>query len=373
MDPIGDFNNDGFDDFSYIYRAAYDGVSLSRAAIITGGSMTELVIRQFVQDDGANISPIGDPNSDGYDDFILTFGHVLPNNDYYYNNTVFFGSEAGVPADTLLLYIGHDINVYRTIGLGDINGDGYEDFTGRIYWPNNYVWFGNENLTAQYDLIINPAWSGNNNNGRGLIYGDLNNDGYDDVIGSMPVSYGDYGAFKVWLGGANMNGTDDLTIVGQDAGMLFGTGMAAGDFNADGYCDVAASAPHMSSGPTFYGSVYIFLGNSELADTTVGNEDEVLPESSGLWSVMLSPNPLMGRQDYLTLKLSGQGYKDLSRAEVMLSNIKGQVIHSVALTVAELQAGSVSLTPGTLPSGLYLLSVRQGNTLLGTAKLSVIR
>ena len=372
IDPLGDINNDGFDDFSYTYHANSSYNELSRTDFILGDSMTEVVWRQYNGNDGGIISmhPSGDVNNDGFDDYTATYTSILGPGNYTYSNTLYYGSSFVQPADSLVLYSGQNINVYRTNYLGDLNGDGKDDFCGRIYYPNAYIWYGNENLTSQFNLILNPAWSGNNSDGRGLIYGDLNNDGYDDVIGSMPISHGENGGFRIWLGGASMNGTSDLEIAGTHSGMLLGTGMAAGDFNGDGLCDIAASAPHSSTFDSTPGRVYVYAGNAQLADTTVDIQDNTIIKTQDNWSFKVVPNPMYGKQNW-KLKLTGKGFDRYRDMTVIIYNLKGQRVKAIHISSSQLKTGEISLSNLNLPAGVYEISLYDKGNLLKTRKATI--
>lgn len=50
----------------------------------------------------------------------------------------------------------------------------------------------------------------------------------------------------LWLGGSNMNGEADLYLHSVGWGFEFGRSMAVGDFNADGYDDVAIAEYSLS-------------------------------------------------------------------------------------------------------------------------------
>jgi hypothetical protein len=369
---LGDINGDGFDDIGLQLSKSTPPRTLS-FHVIYGGSLQDVELFELGYPSYSHFfNGIGDVNNDGYDDLAVGYYDQSPS----FNARLYFGGPQFDIQNYIVLYNNPTYIVPYSVGVGDVNGDSIDDFIGYAYTPDAslYFWFGNNIITPNHDVSLTPYNPGAY--GYGITSGDVNNDGYNDIFGTNPISNWNNGRAGLWLGRQQFNGTLDLTFdaPSETNECNFGDASAAGDYNGDGFCDYAVAAP--TTELTWFpwnGKVYVYAGNAELADTTVGNEDEVLPEPSGLWSVKLSPNPLMGRQDILTLKLSGQGYKDLSRAEVTLSNIKGQVINIVALTAAELQTGSVILTPGALPSGLYLLSVRQGNSILVTTKLSVIR
>jgi hypothetical protein len=98
------------------------------------------------------------------------------------------------------------------------------------------------------------------------------------MISSNP-NYDSDGSAFMWLGGANMNGTYDLRFFApQGISEKFGWDKVAGDFNNDGFCDVAISQPWADPDPLRTpGRVHVYLGNAGLTDTTVNNSDDVLP------------------------------------------------------------------------------------------------
>jgi len=331
--------------------------------------MNELILRQYYNSDALSyLSPIGDVNNDGYDDYIETFAQSVTQ-----SNTLHYGSTDVIQSDSLLLYTGTNAAsfIYRTQYLGDLNGDNIDDFSGLILHPNIYVWYGNENLTANYDISLTPQWSGDSNNGRGLVHGDLNNDGFDDVIGSEPVSYGDNGGFRIWLGGANMNGTSDLTKVGTHSGMLLGTGMAAGDFNGDGLCDIAASAPHSSTFDSTPGRVYVYAGNAQLVDTTVGNEDEVELLNTESVNLYLYPNPVKSGQQIINYTIDGKLPDNMKTATLATYNIKGQMISKHSLKMKQVKQGKGSIISKRLKPGIYLIALIIDNQRTATTKFTI--
>ena len=101
--------------------------------------------------------------------------------------------------------------------------------------------------------------------------GDFNGDGFTDVAAGAPRA-GEGGAVRVLYGSR-----DGLSSVGEllsqhDLGMdvsiragdLFGAAVSAGDFDADGFSDLAVGAPGADvSGSIDAGAVYVFYGSSD--------------------------------------------------------------------------------------------------------------
>jgi len=125
-------------------------------------------------------------------------------------------------------------------------------------------------------LQSDQAWSGSFDSalmGASVASaGDVNGDGFDDVVVGAPGfdapgGLFDEGAAFVFLGSANgVIGNNPATahaaIVGPDANAEFGNSVdGAGDVNADGYDDIIVGAPlENSSGLSTAGAAYVFLG-----------------------------------------------------------------------------------------------------------------
>jgi len=162
---------------------------------------------------------------------------------------------------------------------GDVNGDGFEDFlTGAVTMPNIAVPGENINggVFLNYGGINGPTagfsdWSfvGLPNDELGAAVasaGDINGDGFGDFMaGATQTGFGP-GKVRIWFGkSAHLapGSAPDVTLVGPDAHSQFGFALTAGDFNGDGYSDIAVGAPNADLlGPTVSetGKVYVYLG-----------------------------------------------------------------------------------------------------------------
>jgi len=112
--------------------------------------------------------------------------------------------------------------------------------------------------------------------GAELAAGDFNHDGFADLAASAPDesvgSLGGAGAVSVLYGsatGLTSSGGQLFTQVGStpEEGDGFGVGLATGDFNHDGFADLAAGAPWEDVGSVGdAGAVSVLYGSAARAD-----------------------------------------------------------------------------------------------------------
>jgi hypothetical protein len=167
---------------------------------------------------------------------------------------------------------------------GDVNQDGYDDIivgadandeagnsAGKVY-----IFLGGPNIDGIPDVQIlgrSGEFFGVSVSGAG----DVNQDGYDDVIigahfNSEPATRA--GRAAVYFGGSPMDTIADVVMYGENALDYFGISVSgAGDVNHDGYEDVIVGAYRYDS-PTMdnVGRVYIYFGGESvdsLPDLTI--------------------------------------------------------------------------------------------------------
>jgi hypothetical protein len=107
--------------------------------------------------------------------------------------------------------------------------------------------------------------------GTGLDAADIDGDGYEDLIVGVPGT--PVGQIQVVFGSAaGLSSTRQATISGPSAdgpSAHFGAAIAAGDFDCDGFADVAAAAPDADvGGAQDAGSVTVYRGRASGVATT---------------------------------------------------------------------------------------------------------
>jgi PKD repeat protein len=133
---------------------------------------------------------------------------------------------------------------------GDLNGDGYEElFTNQ---GNNSTLIFNGNNELKYIPNLTLPFPAN------LTHGDLNNDGYEDLI------FGNYGSNEIVVYYGKSGGlasVPDFQYKSTDGGDFGYSVDATGDINNDGYDDLVVGQPKANRGSNLYGKVYVFLGS----------------------------------------------------------------------------------------------------------------
>jgi hypothetical protein len=160
-----------------------------------------------------------------------------------------------------------------TASAGDVNGDGYSDVVVGAYTFDNgesnegraFLYLGSTN-----GLSLAPAWTAEGNQidawfGWSVASaGDVNGDGYSDVIVGAQQLDGNTGRALLYLGSPmGLSLTPAWTAESNQAGAAFGISVAsAGDVNGDGYSDVVVGASQFDNGEMNEGRAYLYLGSA---------------------------------------------------------------------------------------------------------------
>lgn len=157
---------------------------------------------------------------------------------------------------------------------GDLNGDGYADLAVGAYRHGAtdagriLVFFGG--MGSTFNNVPDATITGNGANAQlsASAGGDVNNDGYSDlIVGAFEYPTGP-GSVYVYLGGPGaFDATFDAHFVGAVVGDELGVMVSAGDVNGDGYADVIAGAPTYDGSSTDVGAAYVYLGGPSPIDT----------------------------------------------------------------------------------------------------------
>lgn len=232
-------------------------------------------------DTGYAVAGAGDVNGDGYDDIVLGAPSAGEDGEgaiyIVYGKSVRF-DEADV--STAVQFTGEvdgDQFGSRVAGVGDVNGDGYDDVVAAALYSDTsnhnagavYIIYGGANLSGGSIKDL-PTYTGSEDNaklGFGLAAGgDINADGYADVLIGAPYrSDRSGGVYIIYGQGANLAGgsASQLPLLSGHSDYDYaGYAVASGDINADGFSDIVASAPKRNTTERDTGVIYIVYGQA---------------------------------------------------------------------------------------------------------------
>ena len=208
---------------------------------------------------GASVSAAGNVNGDAYDDVIVGspgYTGVLQLEGLV---EVGYGSPSG-PGAFWIYRSNIEIGLLgvSVSGGGDFNNDGYDDVIVGAVNTQAMAFYGSATGLGA------PGWTAPSGSSPVAVVGDVDNDSYDDVVIGVP-DLPDAGGALLYRGSASGLSTtpDAWNPAGETAGAGFGVAVAgAGDVNNDGYADVVVGAPNGGNVESLEGLVYVFLGSA---------------------------------------------------------------------------------------------------------------
>ena len=270
MDWAGDVNGDGYADLvignrnndttgtnmgaAYIYYGSAGGFG-SAPSVVWYGSPTVYSASSAYDYDyfGYDVAGIGDIDGDGYDDVAVSAPYHDSNGADAGKVYIYLGSANGISATADYARYGSDSDYFGMDikKVGDINGDGYAEL-----YVDSYVWLGNANgISGFYDTTLNVD----------RAVGDIDGDGYDDVMYNNALCFGDSNA-----------------TLGCDSARS--NAVIVADITGDGFYDYISADPSYDSNK---GRIYTYLAfepdidlDGYLASEDCNDEDATINPSA---------------------------------------------------------------------------------------------
>jgi hypothetical protein len=323
---VGDFNGDGYDDLAIGIPEEDVGAVVDAGAVQvmygTADGLTGIGDQLWTQEGAAETGDLygstlatGDFDNDGYDD--LAVG--IPSEDLVsVLNTgavdIYYGSSSG-----LIVRVSNDFWHQDRTGVadtaeendlfgfaltaGDFNGDGYDDLGVGVPYEDagspvvanagavNVLHGSSSGITGSGSDFWHQDASGigslneeDDRFGFALTAGDFDGDGYTDLAVGVPYEHWnleDTGIVQVLYGttgGLSAVGDQiwrqDITgIAGtEETGDRFGYALAAGDFDGNGYVDLAIGVPYESVGSEDQAGAVNVIYGSDMGLTATGDQ-----------------------------------------------------------------------------------------------------
>ena len=286
-DIVPDVNGDGVDDLVmgsqyYSNELHEEGVAALWPGTPSGPPCRATWVIEGNEEDayfGYTSTSAGDVNGDGYSDVVIGWaeneaGVYGPGRAF-----VYLGRPTGLAFTPIWSVAGTQTGAFlgAAAAAGDVNGDGYGDLlVGAPYHDNGqldegaaFLYMGSPTgLSAASVWSAEADQSGPTYFGVALASGDVNGDGYDDM---MIVAYeydfdqNNDGAVFVYHGSASgLPANPSLVLHGSTAGFNLGGDdmIATGDVNADGFDDLLVGAGTFDNGQPNEGAVFLYLGSA---------------------------------------------------------------------------------------------------------------
>ena len=239
---------------------------------------------------GRSVSSAGDVNGDGYDDLIIGAFGADPNGAGSGETYIVYGGASAPGTDGVLdlSRLALDGNGFTLAGIselddsgisvssaGDVNGDGYDDLIIGAQSVGT--------IQGEYDRFPGP--------------------------GEAYVVYGGATGADLTLDRSTLDGTRGFALTGINADDEFGFSVSsAGDVNGDGYDDLIIGANGVGSSA---GATYVVYGGASAPGTNGVLDISMLDGTNGFTLTGIDADDYSGRSVSSAGDVNGDGYDDL--------------------------------------------------------------
>jgi hypothetical protein len=315
----GDINGDGFSDIiigaslydngqadegaAFIYAGSASGVNLTPASVLESNQASAAF--------GTSVSGAGDVNGDGYSDLVVGAPSYTNGESNEGVAFVYHGSAGGIVPPAAIIIEANQADAdfgYTVSGAGDVNGDGYSDvIVGAFNYDNGetdegaaFVYYGSAaGVTANPPAVLECNKENAQFAKRVSGVGDMNGDGYSDVVVGSPEFSGSEsvgGAAFVYYGAKEgVNATAIAVLEINRATALFGSAVsAAGDVNGDGYADLIVGATGYTNAGSNEGGAFLYQGAASVPSLVPKDSIESIQPDDAFGSISASAGDVNG-------------------------------------------------------------------------------
>ncbi len=271
----GDVNNDGFEDLIVgAYLNDTGGIHAGRAYVYSGqgGALLHTFTGEAAYDHfGGSVSGAGDVNNDGFDDLIVGASWNAAGGNEAGQAYVYSG-QSGALLHTFTGEAAGDHFGGSVSGAGDVNNDGFDDLivgaplsdAAGSNAGRAYVYSGQSGALL-YTFTGEPGGYpfGDEFGFSVSTAGDVDNDGFDDlIVGAYLNDAGGNDAGRAYVY-SGQSGSLLFTFNGTAVYDRFGESVSgAGDVNNDGFDDLIVGARYNNAGGYNSGQAYVYSGQS---------------------------------------------------------------------------------------------------------------
>ncbi|MFA6028182.1 MAG: integrin alpha [Patescibacteria group bacterium] len=371
LSSAGDIDGDSYDDFLIgAYGEGTNGAAYliyGNSSLLTGENLSGVDAKftgASVGDNaGASVAGVGDVDNDGYDDFIISaddFNSGAGAVYLYYGSSVRYSGTASVNSASARFngVAGGDSAGFFVAPAGDVDNDGYADFligadgvdTGGSASGSVYLIYGRSSdySGTTYSLGTFPEFIGEADGDYAgysvFSAGDVDNDGYDDIlIGAMSADSG-RGALYLFYGqNEDFTGDTDLSaanakFTGEASDDYAGwTVSSAGDVNNDGFDDFITGTYGNGEGGSaylFYGDSVRYSGTASLSTASAKFTGEAVDDAAGYFVAGAGDVDNDGYDDFLVGARSESTAASAAGAAYLISGQSAEYSGTASLSTA---------------------------------------
>ncbi|TGL68382.1 hypothetical protein EHQ67_14495 [Leptospira kmetyi] len=323
----------------------------------TNRTMAQTTITGSASSSFGYVLSLGDVNADGYSDLVAGASYEYGGNVgkvyvFYSKGPTGIVATTDANADVVLTNAAADQLGYA-LSLGDVNGDGITDIAASGYIGSGTVRIYAGSSSGVNTTPITSITGPGSNFGSALELGDLNGDGFCDLIVDANTYSGGAGRIYIFhsTGPAGITTTNTasgvaLTLTGEAASNNFGMSLQSNDINRDGFEDLTVGAPGYLGNQ---GAAYVFYGSP--TGITAATPTSATPKLTGSTAENFGGFLALG-------DVNGDGYLDFLSSSSSFAGSMGKI------SIYHFSGAVISGTPNTVILGEI------GGDVYGTAGFS---